>query len=202
MGPDKGPFPWKFYFFVAFISPVAITFLLGVIVLAFNQFIFDHAPNVGEDGRVEAATDDNRSKLFQFNLFLIHMKKLPFLPVLFALVICTVLFYKLDAILLFVFNAGEKVVTYLLIAGGVLLAVGLVIGLAWVVSNYKLSKKQMEHEYRYRNDVMEKLGFLITKDDTVIDKNGKMISQKHLLPADRRETGGERENLKILPPPS
>lgn len=200
LGPDKGPFPWKFYFYVSFITPVAITFLLGVFILAFNQFIFGNIPPSGEDGSAADEDDDRRSKLFQFNLFLHHMKKVPFLPVLFVLVACTVIFYKLDAIFLFIFNAGEKMVTYSLIACGVLLVAGLLFGIAWIVSNYKLSKRHMEHEYRYRNDVMEKLGFLIMEDDTVIDKNGKLISQKHLHPSSPQELTQERENLKILPP--
>lgn len=200
LGPEKGPFPWKFYFYVSFITPVAITFLLGVFILAFNQFIFGANTVTGEDGISGGEGEENRSKLFQFNLFLTHMKKVPFLPVLFALVASAVLFYKLDAIFLFIFNAGEKMVTYSLIACGVLLAAGLIFGVAWIVSNYKLSKKHMEHEYRYRNDVMEKLGFLIMEDDTVIDKNGKLVSQKQMLPAPHHEPGKERENLKILPP--
>ena len=200
LGPDKGPFPWKFYFYVSFITPVAITFLLGVFILAFNQFIFGNAPAAGEDGGVGAEADDSRSKLFQFNLFLTHMKKVPFLPMLFAIVACTVLFYKLDAIFLFIFNAGEKMVTYSLIACGVLLVAGMIFGIAWIVSNYKLSKRHMEHEYRYRNDVMEKLGFLIMEDDTVIDKNGKLISQKQLLLPESQKPSEEREALKILPP--
>jgi hypothetical protein len=201
LGPGKGPFPWKFYFYVAFITPVAITFLLGVFILAFNQFIFGNTPGAGEDGSAGTEADDSRSKLFQFNLLLTHMKKVPFLPVLFALVACTVLFYKLDAIFLFIFNAGEKMVTYSLIACGVLLVAGLIFGIAWIVSNYKLSKRHMEHEYRYRNDVMEKLGFLIMEDDTVIDKHGKLISQKHPLSPESRRPTEERETLKILPPP-
>lgn len=200
LGPDKGPFPWKFYFYVSFITPVAITFLLGVFTLAFNQFIFGNAPAAGDEGSAGTEADDSRSKLFQFNLFLTHMKKVPFLSVLFALVACTVLFYKLDAIFLFIFNAGEKMVTYILIACGVLLVAGLIFGIAWIVSNYNLSKKHMAHEYRYRNEVMEKLGFLIMEDDTVIDKNGKLVSQKHLLPPGPQEPAKERETLKILPP--
>lgn len=200
LGPDKGPFPWKFYFYVSFITPVAITFLLGVFTLAFNQFIFGSTPAAGEDGATGTEGEDSRSKLFQFNLFLTHMKKVPFLPMLFALVACTVLFYKLDSIFLFIFNAGEKMVTYSLIACGVLLVAGLIFGIAWIVSNYKLSRKHMEHEYRYRNDVMEKLGFLIMEDDTVIDRNGKLISQKHLLPPESHVPGEERETLKVLPP--
>jgi hypothetical protein len=200
LGPDKGPFPWKFYFYVSFTAPVAITFLLGVFILAFNQFIFGNTPPHGEEGGVADEEDDRRSKLFQFNLFLNHIKKVPFRPLLFVLVACTVLFYKLDAIFLFIFNAGEKMVTFSLIACGILLVAGLIFGIAWIVSNYKLSKRQMEHEYRYRNDVMEKLGFLIMEDDTVIDKNGKLISQKHLLTSTTLEPAKERENLKILPP--
>ena len=50
LGPNKGPFPWKFYFYVSFVTPVAITFLLGVFILAFNQFIFGTAPASGEGG--------------------------------------------------------------------------------------------------------------------------------------------------------
>lgn len=201
LGPDKGPFPWKFYFYVSFVTPVAITFLLGVFILAFNQFIFGNTPASGEDGVPGEDDDDHRSKLFQFSLFLSHMKKVPFLPVLFGLVALSVLFYKLDSIFLFIFNAGEKMVTYSLIACGVLLVAGLLFGIAWIVSNYKLSKRHMEHEYRYRNDVMEKLGFLIMEDDTVIDRNGKLISQKQpMLPAPSQEPSQERENLKILPP--
>ena len=201
LGPDKGPFPWKFYFYVSFVTPVAITFLLGVFILAFNQFIFGAMQAPGEEGVAGGDDEESRSKLFQFNLFLSHMKKVPFLPVLFGLVAFSVLFYKLDSIFLFIFNAGEKVVTYSMIACGVLLVAALLFGIAWIVSNYKLSKKHMEHEYRYRNDVMEKLGFLIMEDDTVIDKNGKLISQKQaILPAPSQELASERENLKILPP--
>jgi hypothetical protein len=58
----------------------------------------------------------------------------------------------------------------------------------------------MEHEYRYRNDVMDKLGFLIMEDDTVIDKNGKLISQKQPLLPESQQLSEERETLKIMPP--
>ncbi|WP_054698752.1 hypothetical protein [Desulfosarcina cetonica] len=129
LSPEKGPFPWKFYFYVSFITPVAITFLLGVFILAFNQFIFGASQATGEDGISGGEGEESRSKLFQFNLFLTHIKKVPFLPVLFALVASGVLFYKLDAIFLFIFNAGEKMVTYSLIACGVLLAAGSFSGL-------------------------------------------------------------------------
>jgi hypothetical protein len=200
LGPSKGPFPWKFYFFIAFVTPVAITFLLGMFIMAFNQFIFGDASAAGEHGTSGKESIENRSKLFQFNLFLTHMKKVPFLSVLFVLLISSILFYKLDAIFLSIFNAGEKIVRYSLIATGVLLAACLIFCFAWMISKYKLNKKAMEHEYRYRKDVMEKLGFLIMQDDTVIDKNGKLVSQKPLLPTLPQEPSNKREALKILPP--
>ena len=200
LGPNKGPFPWKFYFFISFVTPVAITFLLGMFIMAFNQFIFGDASASGEHGAGGKEADESRSKLFQFNLFITHMKRVPFLPVLFALLISSILFYKLDAILLSIFNAGEKIVRYSLIASGVVLAAGLIFSFVWMISKYKLNKKAMEHEYRYRKDVMEKLGFLIMQDDTVIDKNGKLVSQKPLLPALPQDPPSKRETLKILPP--
>lgn len=200
LGPHKEPFPWKFYFFIAFMTPVAITFLLGMFIMAFNQFIFGDGAATGEHGSSGKEADESRSKLFQFNLFITHMRRVPFLPVLFALLISTILFYKLDAILLSIFNAGEKIVRYSLIAAGVVLAAGLIFSFVWMISKYKLNKKAMEHEYRYRKDVMEKLGFLIMQDDTVIDKNGKLVSQKPLLPTLPQEPSNKREALKILPP--
>jgi hypothetical protein len=38
------------------------------------------------------------------------------------------------------------------------------------------------------------------EDDTVIDKNGKLISQKHLFLPESPKPSEERETLKILPP--
>ena len=201
LGPNKGPFPWKFYFFTAFTAPLAITFLLGVIALAFNHFIFYPKSTIWEENTSGIDSDAKQSKLFQFNLFLAHMKKVPFLLVLFVLVISTVLFYKIDTILLFILNAGEKVVTYLLIACGILMSVGLIFAVAWIVTNYKLRQKHMDYEYRYRNAVMDKLGFFVLENNTVIDKNGQMITQKPAETAVPQRHNADQENLKILPPP-
>lgn len=198
LGPDKGPFPWKFYFYVAFVAPVAVTFLMGVFILAFNQYLFGvmHSKTEGE-GSIEDDVEE-KGQMLKIGTFLTHMRQVPFLPMLFLLISGAVLVYKMDDIFTFMVNAGEKVISYILIGAGVILAVGLVIGIIWVVTNYKLSRKHMEHEYKYRNDVMEKLGFLILDDDTVIDRNGKTVNQKLLPPSDDKET--IRDTLKILPP--
>jgi hypothetical protein len=197
LGPDKGPFPWKFYFYVSFVVPIAITFLLGVFIIAFNRYIFGNSPTaeVADPGAEE---EDSKTRIFKLNAILRSMGSVPFLPALFALVAGSMLVYKLDAIFLFILNAGERAISYILISGAVVVGAGLMIGLIWVVTNYKLSKKHMEHEYRYRKDVMQSMGFLILDDHTVINKEGQVVSQKEtpLLESEEPVQG----NLKILPP--
>lgn len=198
LGPEKGPFPWKFYFYVAFVSPVAITFLLGVFILAFNQYLFGIATTKPGEEDLGEGDGEQKAQMFKLGAFVSHMKQVPFLPMLFIMIAGAVVVYKMDAIFLFMVNAGERVISYILITAGVLLGVGLIIGMVWIFTNYKLSKKHMEHEYKYRNQVMDKLGFLILEDDTVIDKEGKLINQKMLPPSEEDEP--IRDTLKILPP--
>ena len=200
LGPEKGPFPWKFYFYVSFITPVAITFLLGVFILSFNQFIFGKSEARPEDAEPDGDEAPSSSKLFKFGLILHHMREIPYLPMLFLLVAGAVFFYKLDDIFRLIFSAGEKMAFYLLIAAGILLGAGLIFGLIWIVMQYRLNKKHMEHEYAYRKEVMDKLGFLIMKDDTVIDKEGNLISNKPASKPDNGKYLPEIENLKFLPP--
>lgn len=198
LGPGKGPFPWKFYFYIAFIVPVAITFLLGLFIIAFNRYIFggnptdDIGPIKGEDG-------DSKTKYRKFGSMLHSMRQIPFVPTLFIMVFGSMVVYKIDDIFLFVFKAGEKAISYILIGVGVLLAAGIIIGLIWIISNYMLSKKHMEHEYKYRKDVMKDLGFLILDDNVVIDKEGRVVSNQ--IPELPEETSTEMDNVKILLPP-
>ncbi len=48
-GRDGDPvFPWRLYFLVAFLAPVAITFLLGTVVVGFNRY-FAEPEQAGPD---------------------------------------------------------------------------------------------------------------------------------------------------------
>lgn len=200
LGPDKGPFPWKFYFYIAFIVPLAITFLLGIFIVAFNIFFFGKTQVSDESEPLVGDEADSRTQLFKLNALLNHASRFPFLPILFVLILGSVLIYKLDAIFLFIFNAGEKMVSYLLISTGVLLGAGLIFGLLWMLTNYRLNKKHMEHEYKYKQDVMKHLGLLVLDDNTVIDKEGKMVSARQIHQIEEEKAG--KGNLKVLPPSS
>jgi hypothetical protein len=106
--------------------------------------------------------------------------------------------YNLDAIILFVLNAGEVVVKYGLIALCIVLVAGIILSFTWIVANYKLKRRHMEHHYRYKNDVMQQLGLLITDDERVITKDGEVISSQE----DMIEMGKKDDSkFQILPPP-
>lgn len=199
LGPGKGPFPWKFYFYVSFIVPVAITFLLGLFIIAFNRYIFGGNPGHEDAIGLKGEDGEPKSRFLKFSSMLHSLGHVPFVPTLFMLVIGGMLLYKLDDIFLFIFKAGEKAVSYILIAGAVLVGTGIVFGLIWVISNYMLSKKHMQEEYQYRKEVMKTMGFLILDDNTVITKDGKVLS--HHETALIEGSAVEMDNLKTLPAP-
>jgi hypothetical protein len=199
IGPEKGPFPWKFYFFVAFTIPIAITFLLGIFILAFNKYLF--GSSIFEDNKeaADGSPSERKSYLLKMNMFLNNMRHAPFLSVMFLLIMASVVAYKLDDIMLLLFNAGEKVIKYVLISIAILLIGGLIFGIFWIIANYKLRKRHMEQHFQYKKDVMTQMGLLIMDDETVINKDGKVIAEKDfkLIEMDQ----GEKKKFQILPPP-
>ena len=66
--PINIPFPWKYYFLASFLIPIAIAFLLGVFVAAFNLFIFGN-PNPQTDRIILTENGSEKNKyLNNFNL--------------------------------------------------------------------------------------------------------------------------------------
>jgi lipopolysaccharide export LptBFGC system permease protein LptF len=74
----------------------------------------------------------------------------------------------------------------------------MVFSITWLVANYKLKRRHMEHQYRYKNDVMQQLGLLITDDERVITKEGDVISTRDNLIAMEKK---DNNKFQILPPP-
>jgi uncharacterized metal-binding protein len=95
-------------------------------------------------------------------------------------------------------NAGEKAVKYSLMAIGILLIAGAVIGVVWIIVNYKLRKQHLDNQHQYKNEVMNNLGLLIL-DNKIIDKNGRVISDGHTSLLEMNKT--DKERFQFLPPP-
>ena len=177
-GPVEILFPWNTYFLIAFLTPVAITFLLGVVLIGFNKYIVN--PGEVEDGdtpeqALKDALDGGGKRRYRLISLLAFMRKLPFLLLLLILAAAAGVVYKLDAIIEFASRVGQKTVEIGLIVGAVLLGVGTVVGIIVLVLNYKLRKRSMD--LQYRSEVAERFGIILLDDNTVLNHEGKMLIQ-------------------------
>lgn len=174
-GPIDIPFPWKIYFLLSFLVPIGITFIIGVIVVGFNQYFIDpnheSPPDLAhESAQILGEKSGRITKMYK----MVHLlQKLPFLALLILLTVGAFVFYKLDAFLSFVGTVGEKSVKYMLMGSVILLAVASIFGLILILLNYRLRKRAMDYEYK--RDVAERFGLIILEDNTVLNREGQLL---------------------------
>ncbi|MGE4519168.1 MAG: hypothetical protein AB7E04_06640 [Desulfobacteraceae bacterium] len=177
LGSKEIPFPWKNYFFAAFIIPVVITFLLGIVVAGFNKYLYGFSSH--EEPFANSAEDSgSQGYIKKMEAVLLLFQKLPFLLTLFILTLAAGIIYKLDAIIGFISAAGQKSLEYLMIILGAGIGIAAVFTLIWLILNYKLQKKSIEYKHAYRESVIKQLGMVILDDDTVLDKNGNVVNRE------------------------
>jgi hypothetical protein len=165
-------FPWRLYFLIAFLAPIAITFLTGTIVVGFNKYFTE----VGEEGaevKGPVALASASGRIERLGNMVAWVQRLPFLALLLLLGVAAGVFYKLDAIISLMGTIGGKSLEILLISLGVVLFVGALLGLILLIMNYKLRKTAMEYEYK--TQVAEKFGLVILEDNTVMNSSGKLL---------------------------
>lgn len=175
------PFPWKTYFLLAFLVPVAITFLLGIFVVAFNNYVCGAKlppPLTGSDDKPLGRLQMWWNVIFQ----------LPFLLMLLLLGVVAGIVYKMEAIAAVVGRLGEEAFKFVLIVAAAALVVATLFGLVWMILTYKLKKKNME--YQYKSEVMERLGIVFLDDKMIINQDGKSIAIDEV----------QNEKNKRLPP--
>ncbi len=180
IGPESVPFPWKSYFFAAFIIPLTITFLLGIIILSFDRYIFGHQNISDEVSNIFQAASETRSRIQKFHASLFVIRQFPFLLGLLSLLVLSVTAYKLNDILVVVGHVGERTAHYLFIGLAVLLAIAVVIGLIWMFLSYNLRKKTLEYEFQYKKEVIEKTGLILIGADRVMNSDGRVLSFNNL----------------------
>ena len=176
IGPETVPFPWKSYFFAAFIIPLTITFLLGIIVISFDHYIFGHQGISDEINSFYKSAADTRSRIHKFHAFLHVIRQVPFLLGLITLVALSGIAYKLDDILAVIGDVGGRTAHYLFIGLAVVFGVAVIIGLIWMFLSYNLRKKTLEYQYQYKKDVIDKTGLVILGEDRVMDSDGRILS--------------------------
>ncbi len=169
LASDGEPFPWRGYVFAAFIAPIAITFILGVIILFFNKYLYDHTAATGSDMAHGFGGDLSFSSKLQLALSI--TRQVPFLLGLLLLIAVSGLIYKFDDILIFIGLASERVALYVLAILAVLLLIVAVFVMVWMYLSYRLRREKLNHQYQYQRDIAERLGLVILEDNRVFDRD-------------------------------
>ncbi len=208
-GQIENSFPWKIYFLVAFLAPIAVTFLVGVIIVGFNKYFGEHEPQgdgSAEHEGVELPLDKG-GRTYKLLRTVDWIQKLPFLSLLLLLALGVGFLYKLDSILGFFGSVGEHSVRIVLISCAVLVILAAAFAALLILLNYRLRKRSME--YQYKSDVAERFGLIILEDNTVINsagtllingRKGKRVAQ-FLPPAPPKDSPTEAPG-SILPHPA
>jgi hypothetical protein len=197
MGPETVPFPWKSYFFAAFIIPLTITFLLGIIVISFDRYIFGHQGIGSEINDLFQTASETRSRIHKFHAFLYVIRQVPFLFGLITLVALSGIAYKLDDILAVIGDVGGRTAHYLLIGLSVVFGVAVIVGLIWMFLSYSLRKKTLEYQYQYKKDVIDKTGLVIIGEDRMMDREGRFISFGQAQQLIQKPTDDDEKTLVI-----
>ena len=176
IGPDKGVFPWKQYFFVSFIAPIVLVFLIGLIIIGFNYYIFGNEYTETPENVTEKVEKGKTLKYTTQN-FIRFLNQLPVLAGLFAIGLGSVILYKLDAILRVVGHVGERTAFYIFIMLAVIVAGSLIFLLFWLFWKFRLHKLEIERRWEFKKRVMERSGLIILENNTVLTEEGKVLTQ-------------------------
>lgn len=159
------PFPWREYLFVAFAFPVVFTFVMGIIITGFNHFL----------GAEEAAGPAEPASGDRLEMIIGQMRRLPYLGLLFLLLVTILALYNMDHIMAWVASLGQQTfifLTYVLAVLGVIVTLYMIF---FMLFKYKLNKKHLQ--YQYYSEISDKYGLIILDDRTVIHKNGNLLIQ-------------------------
>ena len=172
--PFSMNFPWRYYLLASFLTPVVMTFLLGLVVKAFNVFFID----VGAEERAGSGTDDQNRQpggtFAKLNSSLSFLRQAPFLLSLLFLIVGAVIFSQIDHIFVVIGRVGEKAVMYTLVSLGILFLVFTIFAFVWLILKFKLEK--VKYQTDHKREVMLQLGMFLTDDDRLINHDGQIIS--------------------------
>jgi hypothetical protein len=159
----QAAFPWREYVFVAFAFPIVFTFLMGVIITGFNYFL----------GEETAETENGEEPANPVDAMIGHFKRLPYLSLLFLLLVTIFALYNMNYIMAWLSSLGYntfRFLSYVLAGLGVIVVIYMMFFLFF---KYRLNHKHMK--YQYYSDIGAKHGLIILDDRTVLERNGNML---------------------------
>lgn len=178
LATENSVFPWKPYLFATFITPIAITFVFGLIIMTFNKYFFRGAVESPDQDSYAADISLNKGDRLTGFFQIIH--RLPFLLSLLLLIAATAIAYKMDDIVLYAAQAGAATAQYLFFTlVGVLIFIAL--GMAtWMILSYRLRHNKMTTSHQYKMQLMNQFGMVLLEDGTMIDKSGNVVYQQEV----------------------
>lgn len=199
IGPDKGLFPWKQYFFVSFIAPVVLTFLVGLIIIGFNYYVFGEEYSAKASREVKSKTDEKKL-IYSARSFISLLHQMPVLAGLFTIGLGSVLLYKLDVILRVIGHVGEKTAFYIFIVLATVVAGALIFLLFWMFWKFRLHKLELERRWEFKKSVMEKAGLIILENNMVLNEEGRvLVNGESDAPIEVDFLEDEKKRLAFLP---
>lgn len=191
--PYEGPFPWREYFYAAFTIPIAITFILGIIIMAFNTYYFK------DDGHLDSfKADPTSEKAHTAKAFFNLSWQFQFMVILLVLGLSAVFLFQLDDLLAMLGNAGEKASDILLWLIGILLGGAVLLGSLFLVLQYRLRKRKMDYSFQYKCELMNRTGMMLLDDNTLVDTEGKVVHTPYSDSGRVKEIGAD--NMSLIPP--
>jgi hypothetical protein len=191
LSSPESTFPWKAFIFASFAAPLALTFIFAVVVQTFNRYLL-HTEHPAELApQTERSPEQGRA-----GRFLALIQQVPFLLSLLLLLVACWIGYNMDAIMAFVARAGESTARYLLITLGLVVGVAGMSILTWLGLSYRLRRKKIEQQQKYRQEVMERLGLVILEDNTVLDRQGRPVHRPQMQD---RAKSQDSDDIPILP---
>ncbi len=175
LATDGQPFPWKPYLFATFITPIAITFVFGLIILTFNKYFFRDAVGSSE---APAYSDSSLNKGDRLGVFFHVVHRLPFLLSMLLLIAATAIAYKMDDILFYAAQAGAVTAQYLFFTLVAVLAVAAIGIGVWMILSYRLSQRKLATNHQYKMQLMDQFGMVLLEDGTMLGKNGNIVYQQ------------------------
>ena len=188
--PIDIPFPWRYYLLASFLAPIVITFVMGVVVKAFNLFCFGMADPATPPPETEQPRQEEEAEApGKLNAPLRFFHQVPFLFTLLMLILLALFLSQVDQVISYVGAVGEKAVIYGLTVLGVLVFIATGLAVFWLVIKYKLEK--LRYQYEYKKELMIQQGVFGVEDEKMIDQDGRIISMpppgaKQIVPVKSR----------------
>ncbi|MBT8338645.1 MAG: hypothetical protein HKP58_03330 [Desulfatitalea sp.] len=172
------PFPTKLYLFLAFGMPLAVIFLLGAMIHAFQHYVHGGGQSTDrhqEQARTMVPQAPNKTRHIQWHA----LRQANYLVKIALVLIAVISLFYLEDMILFLARAGGQALDSMVLIVIVLICGATLLGLCRALANFRLKNKQMDFQHQYRKDILERLELIVLDNETIVDKQGNIVPIKN-----------------------